>query len=117
MSNLTDEKITKRSKDRRRYWSPSNRETQCPYLSLDASGNPEIVQDEADPFTVRKVRRCVCTESAPMCSYHLGDGNTTGTGTKYFCHRYELMHEDPEKAPVDTHDRVLRIQDGELIWK
>jgi hypothetical protein len=128
VSNFTDKKISpKRSRDRRHYYAPTEKDVQCPFLKVDASGNPEIVQDATDPYEVRKVRRCACTEAAPFCSYHLGDGNDdtvidplTGVATTertYFCHRYEVMHEDPNKPPVDSHNKKLGIVEGELTWK
>lgn len=85
-----------------------------------------MVQDDLDPYEVRKIRRAVCMESAPFCSYHLGDGNdeeiTLDSGDimierTYFCHRYEAMYDDESKPPVDTHMKKLKVVDGSLTWE
>lgn len=121
---FTDKKITPRTKNRKSYYAPTERDVQCPNLLLNADDTITIAPDDTDPFTVRKIRRCFCTESTPFCSYHLGDGNmvtithpdgTTSDVLQNFCHRYEFLQEK-DTEPADTHNKVFRIVNGKLTW-
>lgn len=133
---LTSKKISPHTIDRTKYYAPTENGVQCPYLSVGADGKPEIIEDPFNPG----IRRCVCTQEAPFCSYHLGDYGgplepvTDGSGNpvmdekgnplmdvkpenrKYFCHRYLVWYHDSSRPPVDTHNRRLKIQGYELNW-
>lgn len=109
---FTDKKIHPLSTDRRHYYAPTDNGVLCPNLKVDESGVPVRVDDAYDTY-FNKRKHCVCTQTAPFCSYHLGDRTATD---EYICHRYLVWYADETKPVVDTHNRQLKIFDGELNW-
>jgi hypothetical protein len=116
---FTDKKISKQATDRRMYHAPTENGITCPFLAVDANGVPVRIDMDTDPHD-KKMQKCKCTESAPMCSYHLNDGNMDPRNPsaigEYYCHRYEIWSANPAKPPVDTHERQLRVKNNEIGW-
>jgi hypothetical protein len=110
--NFTDKKIGPRSRDRRYYYAPTENGVTCPNLKVDVNGVPVRAEDALETYDVKR-KHCICMESAPFCSYHLGDKTATD---EYICHRYLVWFRDETKPVVDTHNKRLTVKDGELNW-
>ena len=106
---FTDKKITKRTTNRKSYYAPSERDVQCPFLTKDDNGDIRIVPDAHDSHTVRRIRRCLCTEMAPFCSYHLSDGFTEEIIAMEEVERVEV-----ERTPVVDENGDPLIQENEV---
>lgn len=104
---FTDQKINRYTRNRKPYYSPTDNGMRCPFLLVDAQDEPIV---EGDTYVLGK---CVCTEQDAYCSYALPN-DKTDSGSNV-CRRYMPWYQK-SKTVVDTHQRVLKIQDGELNW-